>query len=95
MSGKMQFDRAEKRKKGSTVLPFGLFQTRIEILDDNLLTVEGCVAVLDYSENYVCLKCKNREVHIYGADLNITTYEAESITLTGRFQQFELNEMEG
>lgn len=61
----------------------------IEIESDKRLTLEGCIGVLDYRNDYIKLKLKKKSLIICGNSLNVSVYENEIITILGTITSLE------
>ena len=63
--------------------------TRIEISDNDLFFLEGCLGVEDYKGDYIKLKIKKGYIDIYGRDLNILYFENKEIKILGFINTIE------
>lgn len=63
--------------------------TRIELLSNSEITVEGCLGVMEYTDTYLKLRLLKGSVIILGSDFDITMFEDKRISVTGKISSLE------
>lgn len=56
----------------------------INILGDHSIRIENFKSIMDYKEDFVKIKAKNRIISIHGERLTIEYYNREEIKINGR-----------
>lgn len=56
----------------------------INILGNNSILIENFKSIMDYKEDFVKIKAKNRIISIHGERLTIEYYNREEIKINGR-----------
>ncbi|MCM1467858.1 MAG: YabP/YqfC family sporulation protein [Alistipes sp.] len=56
----------------------------INILGDHSILIENFKSIMDYKEDFVKIKAKNRIISIHGERLTIEYYNREEIKINGR-----------
>lgn len=56
----------------------------INILGSNTMIVENFKAIMDYKDDYVRIKAKDKIISIYGSKLVIEYYNSEEIKIVGK-----------
>ena len=69
----------EKRLKG----------TRIEMLSNKELSLDGCKGIIEYNDVYVRIKISDGELTVLGTSLDIPVFDGPVITVTGKISSVE------
>ena len=64
-------------------------ESRIEMYSNKQIVVDGCMGVLEFSDDFIKLKLKKGNAIIYGNGLNINGFEEKIITVSGSLQSIE------
>lgn len=64
--------------------------TRIEIIDNKRLTVEGGYGLNEYNEEYIMINMPKGILTVFGLKLNITLMQDRVITIDGNIQSLEI-----
>lgn len=56
----------------------------INIMGNNSMIIENFKAIMDYKEDYVRIKAKDKIISIYGNKLTIEYYNSEEIKIAGK-----------
>lgn len=84
-------------KKGlfsiNTEIPTGIGGNgaKIEIYTNKMAVIDGCVGVIQYSEEMVSLNCKNGTVVFLGSGFIISSYLDNGLVLEGKITSVEFN----
>lgn len=81
-----------KRIIKSVDIPLDVFSniSRIEILENQEIYIEGSEKVLEYDENMIQLKTNKMKLKIFGTGLSMEYLNAENILIKGIIQSIEL-----
>ena len=69
--------------------PSFLSTSRIEILGNNILTLEGCHGVIEYTDTYIKLRLSKGYLILCGNEFYITLFENKLISINGSFSSVE------
>lgn len=64
----------------------------VELTGKRELTLEGCLGVYEYRNDYIKLRIKNGFVVITGCNFDITNFEGSIITVKGTFFTIEFSD---
>lgn len=64
--------------------------SRIELLSDSQVTVEGCKGIMDYGDEYIKLNIGNGTVAIIGAGMYACSYCGDTVIVRGKITSLEL-----
>lgn len=65
------------------------FKSRIEVLSNKELILEGCLGVTQFNDNYVKLALKGGNLIIYGKKFDISGFSEKTITVRGIIESIE------
>jgi len=66
-----------------------LSEVRMEITSNTEFTLEGCMGVLEFTQNYIKLNLKKGNITLCGKNLDINGFEQDSITVKGIIDSIE------
>ena len=95
MSQKLNYEKGEKKKKRWNLNTAALenaekmLGSRIEMLSNREISVEGCQGVLEYNDCYLKLNLNKGALIILGTNLDITVFEGKTITVCGKISSIE------
>lgn len=69
--------------------PNFLSASRIEMIGNNILTLEGCHGVVEYTDTYIKLKLSKGYLILCGNEFHITLFENKLISVKGSFSCVE------
>ena len=72
-------------------LPYGTLEkgARIVLHSNKEAIIDGCKGVVEYDENRIVIKLKNKNIKFTGLNLNISSYEKNYVVVKGEFQSVE------
>lgn len=62
---------------------------RITVCDNTEMRIENYKTVLEYEDTAIKLACKEKFIHIYGKDLNITIITDDEVSIKGIITNIE------
>lgn len=63
--------------------------SRIILQSNREAVVEGCLGIVQYTEEFIQLQMKKMQVKFYGRNLSINCFNTENVLITGEFQRIE------
>lgn len=61
----------------------------IELFSDREITVEGCLGVFEYREDYIKLKLPKGSLTLCGEELSVICFENKTISIGGKLSSLE------
>ncbi len=58
---------------------------RIELSSNRMAVVEGCMGIIEYSDEKIALSLGTSCLKINGSSLEIITFDCETVTISGNF----------
>ena len=95
MSKKLKIEKSNKKTKWNLSAidkpqsPHLLSCSRIELIGNNFLTLEGCHGVLEYTDTYMKLRLSKGYLILCGNKFDITLFENKLISIKGDFSSVE------
>ena len=95
MSKKYKIEQNHKKVKWNLTAtdkpqnPNFLSSSRIELIGNNILTLEGCHGVIEYTDTYIKLKLSKGSIILCGNRFDITLFENKLISIKGNFSSVE------
>lgn len=95
MSKKYKIEKNSKKSKWNLSAsdkpqsPNFLSTSRIEMIGNNILTLEGCHGVIEYTDAYIKLRLSKGYLILCGNMLDITIFENKLISIKGSFSSVE------
>ena len=65
--------------------------SRIEMISNRELSLDGCRAILEYNDVYIRLKIIGGEITVVGSALDIPVYDGPQITVTGEIKTIDFS----
>ena len=62
---------------------------RVELLGNQQVLVEGCGGILDYQEDWVCLRAGRMRIQLRGRDLQLDCLSESSLVIRGEILTLE------
>lgn len=63
--------------------------TRIEIIDNKRITIEGCYGIQEYVSEYIKINLPKGTLTVFGNDLQLSMMCEKEITLDGKISSIE------
>lgn len=63
--------------------------SHIEIIGDEEINIDSCLAVLGFDEDFIRLSLKNFNLSIYGEKLFVSSFEEKCVTIKGKIRSLE------
>lgn len=63
--------------------------SHIEFFSNKKVIIEGCQNIIDYENNYLCLKLNKNYLKIFGSDFFIKEFDNKKIQINGNVQSIE------
>lgn len=72
-----------KIKNSFPALPNPNFEPLTELIPNREATVEGCEGIVEYTDTFISVNCKNYTINFYGFNFCIRSNNKDSITISG------------
>lgn len=80
----------DKISKISKILETGqIGSTRIEMIDNKRMVIEGCYGINEYAAEYIKINLPKGTLTVFGIDLQLSLMREKNITLEGKISSIE------
>lgn len=80
----------DKMRKISNLIEAGqIGSTRIEIIDNKRIVVEGCYGINEYATDYIKINLPKGTLTVFGDGLQLSLMKEKDVTLEGKISSIE------
>lgn len=80
----------DKIRKISKLMETGqIGSTRIEIIDNKRIVIEGCYGIQEYAAEYIKINLPKGTLTVFGSELQLSLMKEKDITIDGKISSIE------